>query len=98
MQAGALNLLADRLTAVAEEVRAALSWSIVKVVGTIHDILSSTQDSSLIQSALNALTAVCNTLAQGEEASVSSTLPLVLRCSAAPPIRITALSAVLSFS
>ena len=98
MQAGALNLLADRLTAVAEEVRAALSSSIVKVVGTIYDILSSTQDSSLIQSALNALTAVCTTLAQGEEASVSSTLPLVLRCSAAPPIRITALNAVLSFS
>ncbi|RPD60690.1 hypothetical protein L227DRAFT_501246 [Lentinus tigrinus ALCF2SS1-6] len=98
VQAGALELLAERLTAVAEKARATLSSSIVKVVGTIRNILSTTKDSPLASSALHALTAICNTLAQGEEGSVSSTVPLVLQCLAAPPIRITAFHTVLSFS
>ncbi|KAI0712775.1 armadillo-type protein [Cerioporus squamosus] len=98
VQAGALELLSERLTEVAEKARAALSSSINKVVGTIRDILSAAKDSPLAQSALHALTAVCNTLAQGEEGSVSSTVPLILQCLAMPPIRVTAFQTILSFS
>ncbi len=98
VQAGALELLSERLTEVAEKARAALSSSIVKVVGIIRDILSAAKESPLAQSALRALTAICNTLAQGEEGSVSSAVPLVLQCVATPATRVTAFKTTLSFS
>ncbi|TFK83295.1 hypothetical protein K466DRAFT_498737 [Polyporus arcularius HHB13444] len=98
VQAGALELLSERLTEVAEKARAALSSSIVKVVGVIRDILSAANESPLAQSALRALTAICNTLAQGEEGSVSSAVPLVLQCVATPATRVAAFQTTLSFS
>ncbi|KAI0776755.1 hypothetical protein BD413DRAFT_469201 [Trametes elegans] len=96
-QAGALDLLGERLTQVAEKARKALVPSVVQIVDKIRSILATLQD-GLARSALVALIAVSDTLSAGEEGSVTNTLPLVLAAARRESLRSPALHALLSFS
>ncbi|KAI0830231.1 hypothetical protein BC628DRAFT_1357002 [Trametes gibbosa] len=96
-QAGALDLLSDRLTNIAEKSRRMLTPTIVQIVDKIRSISSGTQE-NLTRSALRALAAVNDTLSAGEESSVTSTVPLVLDALRHEPLREPALRSLLSFS
>ncbi|PIL25975.1 hypothetical protein GSI_11729 [Ganoderma sinense ZZ0214-1] len=97
-QTGALELLGERLKQVAEKARAALSSSVVKVVDVIRRIASTARDPALVRSALQSLAAIGDTLAPGEEGTVSAAVPSVLGCVSRSESRLPALAALLAFS
>ena len=82
----------------AERARAALSPSVVKIVEITQRIISTVRDPSLVNSALQSLATVSDTLAPGEEGAISATVPFVLGCVSRHEIRVPALEALLSFS
>ncbi|KAI0354312.1 hypothetical protein OH77DRAFT_530067 [Trametes cingulata] len=96
-QAGALELLGDRLTEVAEKTRRSLTPSLVQIVDIIRSFLSSAHD-ALAGPALRALSTIGDTLAPGEENAVTNTVPLVLMSLKRDSLRDPALQALLSFS
>ncbi|TBU55148.1 armadillo-type protein [Dichomitus squalens] len=97
-QTGAFELLGERLNEVAEKARRALTPSIIQIVDTIRHILSTTEEVSLIRSALRALGTISNTLASGEEGCISTNVPFVLGCLSRQESRISALQTLLAFS
>lgn len=97
-QAGAFELLGERLKQVAEKARTTLSPSVVKIVDIIQRITSTARDPPLIRSALQSLSTISETLSPGEEGAVSATVPSVLGCVSRSESRVPALGALLAFS
>lgn len=97
VQAGALELISDRLTDVAEKARRTLTITVVQIVDKIRSVLTGAED-ALARSALRALSIVSDTLSPGEESSITSTVPLILESVRRESVRAPALHALLSFS
>ncbi|KAI0742763.1 hypothetical protein C8Q80DRAFT_1221194 [Daedaleopsis nitida] len=97
-QAGALQLLAERLPQVAQHARRTLTPSIVKIAEAVRNILSSAQDHVLVRSALEALGAISTTIAPGEEGAITPATPIVLGWLSQQALRMVALRTLLAFS
>ncbi|KZT03292.1 uncharacterized protein LAESUDRAFT_744673 [Laetiporus sulphureus 93-53] len=96
VQMGALELLAERLPAVADRARQELTPTVTKLVGHIRDILVSKPEDSLNNAALHALRSIGDTLCQGEENSLTAAVPLVLASIANENAAEAALAALLA--
>ena len=81
-----------------ESARAALSSSVVKIVEIIQRIISTVRNPPLARSALQSLAIISDTLASGEEGTISAIVPSVLGCVSRHEIRVPALEALLAFS
>lgn len=79
IQTGALELLADQLTNVADNVRQDAKPSIVKIADSVKKLLSSTSSETLRAASLHALRAIATSLRNGEEHALTSTVPIVLK-------------------
>lgn len=78
IQAGALELLGQRLTDVTDNMRSTLTPTLVTLLREIKDILSSHPVTRLRRSAFYAMTSVSRTACAGEETSLLGALPLIL--------------------
>lgn len=82
----------------AEHARRELASSIVKIIDTIKTILGAPTEPTLARAALQALAAIADTLASGEEGAIASTVPLVLHCAGQHNLRVTAFRSLLAYS
>ncbi|KAI0632952.1 hypothetical protein C8Q77DRAFT_1120632 [Trametes polyzona] len=96
-QAGALELLSDRLTDVAEKARRALTPTIVQIVDKIRSVFSGAEE-ALARSALRALAVIGDSMSSGEESAITNTVPLVLGAVQRQALRVPALSTLLPLS
>ncbi|GLB44223.1 putative U3 small nucleolar RNA-associated protein 10 [Lyophyllum shimeji] len=79
VQAGALDLLSERLPQVSEKTRRAVVPVIRKIIGAIVDLLTSSQaNDTLTSAAFKALRYIGLSLCAGEESTVAETIPLIL--------------------
>ncbi|KAJ8482003.1 hypothetical protein ONZ51_g5640 [Trametes cubensis] len=97
VQAGALELLSERLSDVAEKTRRQLTPTIVQVVDRIRAMFAVTQE-AVARPALKAIAAISDTLCAGEEGSLTNTMPLVLNAVRQQTLRMSAFQALLSLS
>ena len=97
VQAGALELLSERLSDVAEKTRRQLTPTIVQVVDRIRAVFAVTQE-AVARPALKAIAAISDTLCAGEEGSLTNTMPLVLNAVRQQTLRMSAFHALLSLS
>ncbi|KAI0920552.1 hypothetical protein AcV5_010550 [Taiwanofungus camphoratus] len=92
VQTGAMELLSERLTSVADRARRELTSSVIKIIDFIKKELASNTDGPLTRATFHALRTISATTCPGEEISLTSTVPLVLggmreRTTAAPAIQ-----------
>lgn len=78
IQTGALDLLESRLNQVASVVRKEVTSTINGVLECIRRILSSSENSAVVISALKALKSIAETMCPGEETSLTKALSPVL--------------------
>lgn len=78
MQAGALDLLADRLTSVSKKVRQEVAPTIAKIIASIRKVISFHQEGSLATSAFKALRVIAITTSTGEENWLADLIPILL--------------------
>ncbi|KAH9893998.1 hypothetical protein C8Q73DRAFT_694035 [Cubamyces lactineus] len=97
VQAGALELLSDRLSEVAEKTRRQLTPTIIQVLDRIRAVFAVAQE-AVSRPALKAIAAISNTLCAGEEGSLTNTMPLVLNAVRQESLRAPAFGALLSLS
>ncbi|KAI0070967.1 hypothetical protein K474DRAFT_1669523 [Panus rudis PR-1116 ss-1] len=79
VQQGALELVGENLSEVKDTTRAEMAKTVVKLVGSIKTILSSQPAEPLIVASCHALNAITLTMSPGEEASLTETVPLVVK-------------------
>ncbi|PFH46286.1 hypothetical protein AMATHDRAFT_155738 [Amanita thiersii Skay4041] len=78
VQSGALDLFSERLPMVADVVREAATPGITSIIEKIRVVITSLQDTTLVQSAYRALRSICLTLQKGEEGSIAKLVPPML--------------------
>jgi U3 small nucleolar RNA-associated protein 10 len=78
VQAGALELLSDRLSEVSTKMRCEIVPTIIKITEAIRDLLASKSMGSVASSAFRALQSIGITLCPGEESSLTDAIPLIL--------------------
>ncbi|KAJ7582775.1 hypothetical protein C8J56DRAFT_230499 [Mycena floridula] len=78
VQAGALELLGDRLPRVSDKVRREISPSVITITETIRMLLTAQPEETIFSGAFKALTAIAMTGCSGEENSMIAVIPLVL--------------------
>jgi len=77
VQAGALELLSNRLSDVSTKMRQDIVPTIVKIIDAIRNLLVSKANGSIESSALRALRSIGLTLCPGEESSLTITIPAI---------------------
>jgi len=78
VQAGALDLLADRLTSVSNKVRQEVTPEIVQIITWTKKVISLPQEGHLTNAAFGALKAISVTTSSGEESALTDVIPFLL--------------------
>ncbi|EMD35136.1 hypothetical protein CERSUDRAFT_107124 [Gelatoporia subvermispora B] len=96
VQAGAFDLVGERLLNVVDKVRRDVTSTVIKIVECTRKILSSKPEADLTRAALHALDSVARTVQSGEESIITTTVPLVLDIAQIRSIAPSALRTLLS--
>ncbi|OJA15136.1 hypothetical protein AZE42_07566 [Rhizopogon vesiculosus] len=79
IKAGALEVLAERISKVTESVRREQQKTVLSIIDCIRDIISRQSAGALVNSALNALGATSSSICPGEEPALVTTVASVLK-------------------
>ncbi|KAF9468309.1 hypothetical protein BDZ94DRAFT_1246474 [Collybia nuda] len=79
IQAGAMNLLCERLPDVSPKTRQEIVPTINDIIIAIKNVLTTKADGVLLSSALRAIRSIGLTLSPGEESSITSVIPHIIK-------------------
>ena len=96
VQAGALELLAKRLPNVSAKLRPEITPVVVKILGSVKDLLATQKDKQVVIHAFHALKSIASTMAPGEEGPLADLVPQVFPGQKEQPLVAPSLAALSS--